>query len=81
MAKAPTTIRIGDVIRDAENHFDIVPCFSTVKTRDCVIEPACVLKQALREAVKAFLAVTDGYTLADLLRPQHRLETLLAVDV
>jgi len=81
LAKAPSDIRIGDVIRDAENHFDLVPCFSAAKKGDCAIEPACVLKRALREAVQAFLAVTDGYTLADLIRPQRRIQGLLRVVV
>ena len=80
LAKHPSKIRVGDVIRVAENHFDLVPCFSSVKKRDCAIEPACVLKRALREATEAFLAVTDDYTLADLLRPRNRLQTLLAVN-
>jgi Rrf2 family nitric oxide-sensitive transcriptional repressor len=79
LAKSPSDIRIGDVIRDAENHFELVPCFSVNKKGDCAIEPACVLRRALREAVHAFLDVTDNYTLADLIRPRRRLQALLAV--
>ena len=73
-------IRIGDVIRDTENHFDVVPCFNPAKKGECAIEPACALRRTLREATRAFLAVTDNYTLADLLRPRRRLESLLAVN-
>jgi Rrf2 family nitric oxide-sensitive transcriptional repressor len=80
LAKPASEIRIGDVIRDAENHFHIVPCFSAAKKGDCAIEPACCLKRVLKEAVQAFLAVTDEYTLADLLRPKRRLQVLLAVN-
>jgi Rrf2 family nitric oxide-sensitive transcriptional repressor len=80
LAKSPSDIRIGDVIRDAENHFDLVPCFGTEEKGACAIEPACVLKGALREATQAFLAVADEYTLADLLRPRRRLQKLLAVN-
>jgi len=80
LARPPSEIRIGDVIRDAENHFDLVPCFSTARKGECAIEPACVLKRALREATRAFLAVTDDYTLADLLRPRRRLQKLLVVN-
>ena len=80
LAKPASEIRIGDVIRDAENHFNIVPCFGADKKGDCAIEPACALKRVLREAVQAFLSVTDEYTLADLLRPRHRLQSLLAVN-
>jgi len=42
-----------------------------------VIEPACILKRALRQALNALVAVADGYTLADLIRPKHRIRTLL----
>lgn len=80
LAKPPSEIRIGDVIRDAETHFNIVPCFSAAGQGDCAIEPACSLKRVLQEAVQAFLAVTDKYTLADLLRPKRRLQALLAVN-
>ena len=32
----------------------------------CLIAPACVLQTALKEALAAFLAVLDRYTIADL---------------
>lgn len=80
LARPPSEICIGDVIRDAENHFDLVPCFGIAARGDCAIEPACVLKRALKEAVQAFLAVTDDYTLADLLQPRRRLQGLLAAE-
>ena len=80
LAKPASEIRIGDVIRDAENHFNLVPCFSTTRQGDCAIEPACTLKRVLKEAIQAFLAVTDEYTLADLLRPRRKLQMLLAVN-
>ena len=80
LARPAAEIRVGAVIRDTESHFDVVPCLSPAGKAECAIEPACVLKRALREATRAFLAVTDDYTLADLLRPRRRLETLLAVN-
>jgi Rrf2 family nitric oxide-sensitive transcriptional repressor len=80
LAKPASQIRIGDVIRDAENHFNLVPCFGAATKGDCAIEPACSLKRVLKEAAQAFLAVTDEYTLADLLRPKRRLQMLLAVN-
>ena len=77
LAQPASAIRVGDVIRDMEGRFDLVPCFNEAKRGSCSIEPACVLRRALRQALDAFLAVTDEYTLADLLRPRHRLRTLL----
>lgn len=77
LARPAADIRVGDVIRDTEQRFDLVPCFDDALNGSCVIEPACVLKRAFRQALQAFLTVTDGYTLADLVRPQHRFRTLL----
>lgn len=54
-------IGVGDVVRRMEAGFDLVDCGS------CVIEPVCGLTGAFRKALDAFMAVLDGYTLADLL--------------
>lgn len=61
LAKLPEEINVGAVIRHTEDNFDLVDC------GDCVIAPACGLTGALRQALAAFLAVLDGYTLADLI--------------
>jgi len=61
LAKLPEEINVGAVIRHTEDGFDLVDC------GDCVIAPACGLTGALRQALAAFLAVLDGYTLADLI--------------
>ena len=44
----------------------------------CIIAPACGLTGALREALAAFLAVLDGYTLADLLAKRSEIANLFA---
>lgn len=43
-----------------EEGFDLVDCGS------CVIAPACGFTGILNEALRAFMAVLDGYTLANL---------------
>lgn len=78
LARSPETIVIGDVVRDFEEGFDLVECFNTDRC-DCRIQPACVLKGTLDEALDAFLGVLDSTTLADLLVPHRRLRTLLAI--
>jgi len=80
LAKPAAKIRVGDVIRGTETHFDVVPCMDPERKGQCPIEPACVLRRALREATRAFLEVTDRYTLEDLLRPRNRLRALLSVS-
>ena len=40
----------------------------------------CALRGALREALAAFLAVLDDYTLADLIEPGRPLRKLLSLE-
>lgn len=61
LARPPAQINIGALIRHTEDDFDLVDCAS------CLIAPACGLNGVLGEALSAFLAVLDGYTLADVL--------------
>ena len=74
LALPPERIRIGDVVRHAEEDLALVPCFGPGgESRDdtagarCAISGACRLQSLLGEALAAFLAVLDGATLADLL--------------
>jgi len=57
----PSEINVGALVRHTEEGFELVDCGS------CVIAPACGLTVALSEALTAFMAVLDGYTLEDLL--------------
>jgi Rrf2 family nitric oxide-sensitive transcriptional repressor len=75
LLKEPREINVGEIVRRTEPDFDLVPCFNTSDA--CVIEPACILKGVLDQARGAFLAVLDRCTLADLVRPQRKLATLL----
>lgn len=59
------SINLGAVVRATEENLNLVECFDP-ETDACVLTPACGLKGPLREGLKAFLAVLDGYTLADL---------------
>jgi Rrf2 family nitric oxide-sensitive transcriptional repressor len=75
LAKKPSQIKVGAVVRDLEEELGIVGC---MQQRDyCPIEGACVLRRALGEATAAFLAVLDRYTLADLVKPRKSLARLL----
>jgi len=79
LARAPAAINVGEVIRASEDSLALVECFEPGPT-DCRIARACVLKRALGEALEAFLAVLDGYTLADLIAPARPLTRLLALS-
>jgi Rrf2 family nitric oxide-sensitive transcriptional repressor len=65
LARPPQDIGLGEVVRRTEPDLALVPCFDPVRTA-CVLTPACRLRGALHQARAAFLAVLDGFTLADL---------------
>jgi Rrf2 family nitric oxide-sensitive transcriptional repressor len=78
LAQDLAAIGVGDVVRHAEGHMDLVECFDP-ETSTCRIAPACALRGVLAEALEAFLATLDEYTLADLVsRRRKSLSSLLA---
>ncbi len=75
LMREPRDVNIGQVVRDTENQLDVIGCLQNKGY--CPIERVCVLRGALRDATKAFLAVLDAHTLADLIKPQRVLSSLL----
>lgn len=65
LARAPEKIGLGEILRLTEDDFRIVECFAGGENT-CVITRACRLRGILGEAMAAWLAVMDRYTLADL---------------
>ena len=65
LAKPANRIKVGEVVRFAEQDSVLVECFDPLNNR-CAITPACHLKFHLHEALEAFYAVLDRYTVADL---------------
>lgn len=61
LARPPSEINVGAVIRHTEEGFELVDCST------CVIARACGFTGALGQALGAFMAVLDGFTLADLI--------------
>lgn len=76
LAKPAENISVGKVVRSTEESFALVECFNP-EENDCPIAPACALATTLDRALKAFLAVLDDVTLADLVAQPRRLERLL----
>jgi Rrf2 family nitric oxide-sensitive transcriptional repressor len=77
LMREPRHINIGQVVRDTEDQLHVIGCIS--QKGYCPIERVCVLRSALRDATQAFLAVLDTYSLADLIKPQKALSSLLRV--
>lgn len=65
LARAPEKIGVGEVVRAMEEDFTLVECFDPAANR-CVISGPCRLRGVLSGALKAYFAVLDDYTLADL---------------
>jgi len=76
LAHDPKDIVVGRVVRDTEGAAQPAECFLE-DGGQCVISGACRLQGVLGEAVKAFYAVLDGYTLADISRNRHTLARVL----
>ena len=75
LRRPPHDINIGQVMRETEGKLDVIGCLG--RRGYCPIERVCVLRGVLHDAIQAFLAVLDGYTLADLIEPQEALSSLL----
>jgi Rrf2 family transcriptional regulator, nitric oxide-sensitive transcriptional repressor len=76
LARPAAQIIVGRVVRDTEDNMALVECFDP-ETNQCPIAPACALAPALDEALTAFLAVLDRYTLADLIAKPRALAKLM----
>jgi Rrf2 family nitric oxide-sensitive transcriptional repressor len=75
LARPPAEIGVGAVVRALEDDLALVECFTSEGR--CAIRRTCGLKGMLGEALGAFLAVLDRYTLADLLVPEAALARAL----
>lgn len=73
LAKPAAAIKVGAVVRRMEETLALAEC------ETCTIVRACGLTGALDAALAAFLAVLDGYTIADV-GTHRRLSALLGLE-
>ena len=78
LAAAPDTINVGEVVRVTEGPAVPAECFDAERN-GCVISPICKLRGVLGEAVKAFYATLDRYTLEDLVGNRQAMARILRV--
>jgi Rrf2 family nitric oxide-sensitive transcriptional repressor len=78
LAMPPRQVNIGRVVRDSEGTAMPAVCFSEDGVH-CVIDGHCRLKGVLGEAVRAFHAVLDRYTLEDITRNRQALGKILMI--
>lgn len=79
LARPASRIRVGEVLRAMEPVFLPAECFDT-ETNQCRITERCRLKHVFAEALDAWFAVLDRYTLADLVRRRQLLSLLEAAS-
>jgi Rrf2 family nitric oxide-sensitive transcriptional repressor len=76
LAREPSAINVGKVVRATEASMLPAECFDQ-ETNHCVITSACRLRHVLRDAIAAFYAVLDQYTLEDLVSNRESLQKIL----
>jgi Rrf2 family nitric oxide-sensitive transcriptional repressor len=80
LARPAERINLGAVVRTTEDSLILVECFAR-ETNTCVVSSACGLRGPLDEALAAFFAVLNKYSLADLVSnpvTYRRMERLLS---
>jgi Rrf2 family nitric oxide-sensitive transcriptional repressor len=65
LARKPEDITVGEIVRLTEGSFDLVECFNPT-SNTCPLIGICKLSHALHEAYRAFMAVLDDLTIADI---------------
>lgn len=68
--REPEDINIGTLVRELEQGSALVECFGD--NNQCVITPACQLKNMLGEALENFFVTLEKYSLADLIQPKEK---------
>lgn len=82
LGRSPASINLGAVVRATEDSLALVECFDE-ESNHCLISPACGLRGPLEQALRAFLAVLDRYSLADLIKSPvsvRKMRALLAAS-
>lgn len=79
LARDAGEIRLSEVVRVTEDNFEMAECFKD-DTINCPLVNSCELNSALREALNAFFAVLDKYTIEDLAMNRFRIDRLLGID-
>jgi len=80
LARPASEIKLSEVVRITEDNFAMADCFDADGT-DCPLLDHCGLNSALREALDAFFAVLDKYTIDDIANNHSRIDKLLGLHL
>ncbi len=64
LARNPSSMRLGDIVKELEPNMDLVECFDRA-TNTCRVIAGCQLKHYLFDANAAFIQSLNEHTLAD----------------
>ncbi len=76
LEKDPREIRIGTLVREAEQGAPLVECFNSAGNQ-CLISPACRLKGVLARAVEEFYKSLDTNSLWQIIENRDALSALI----
>lgn len=76
LGKEAKDINIGELIRYTEDDLNIVECFGNKEGR-CALKEECNFSNVMEEALDAFLATVDKYTLEDLVSDKNPINFLV----
>ncbi len=80
LAKPAAELTLFDVVRVTEESFAMAECFEN-DASECPLVDSCALNSALREALGAFFAVLERYSIEDLVKARPNVRTLLGIDL
>lgn len=78
LARKPSEIVIGEVVRRTEDDLCLTCCFDK-KRPSCLMAPACGMRKPLQKALSAFFSVLDECTLADALEHPGRISRMRTI--
>lgn len=79
LARAASSISVGEVFRAFESGLPFMECFSTNNT--CPLKAHCVMRPHLSRAVEAFYSALDEVWLSELVECNAGLQAILNMDV
>jgi Rrf2 family transcriptional regulator, iron-responsive regulator len=80
LARPATELTLFDVVRVTEENFAMAECFEN-DASECPLVDSCALNSALREALNAFFAVLERYSIDDLVKERPSIRSLLGIDL
>ena len=80
LARPAERISLGHVVRDIEENFEMAECFEAGGT-DCPLINTCGLNKALHEALSAFFAALNRYSIADLTGNEYNIDVLMRLNL